>query len=113
MPTTTTSTPLKANARSKASAAEIVREYGPFAQPEPAHGVSYDGRKLACAASSFAVAVSEGDAARVMFFAPSPPSYQTVVLLVTLIVVGAMAAIVAAYFLWIRCWRSKGSYTKI
>ncbi|MDP3252422.1 MAG: PQQ-binding-like beta-propeller repeat protein [Hydrogenophaga sp.] len=56
MPTTTASTPLKANARAKASAAEIVREYGPFAQPEPAHGVTYDGRNVWVASGATLIA---------------------------------------------------------
>jgi len=56
MPTTTASAPLKANARAKASAAEIVREYGPFAEPEPAHGVTYDGRNVWVASGATLIA---------------------------------------------------------
>ena len=53
---TTTSAPLKSNSRAKASAAEIVREYGPFAQPEAAHGVTYDGRNVWVASGATLVA---------------------------------------------------------
>jgi glutamine cyclotransferase len=56
MPTTTVSTPLKANPPAKAHAAEIVREYGPFAEPELAHGVTFDGRNVWVATGATLVA---------------------------------------------------------
>jgi glutamine cyclotransferase len=40
----------------KARAAEIVREYGPFAEPERAHGVTYDGQRVWVATGATLVA---------------------------------------------------------
>lgn len=56
MPTTTANTPLKANPPARTRAAEIVREYGPFANPELAHGVTYDGERVWVATGATLVA---------------------------------------------------------
>lgn len=56
MPTTTANTPLKANPSARTRAAEIVREYGPFADPELAHGVTYDGQRVWVATGATLVA---------------------------------------------------------
>ncbi len=56
MPTTTANTLLKANPPVRTRAAEIVREYGPFANPELAHGVTYDGERVWVATGATLVA---------------------------------------------------------
>jgi glutamine cyclotransferase len=56
MPIITVSTPVKANPPAKARAAEIVREYGPFAEPELAHGVTFDGHNVWVATGATLVA---------------------------------------------------------
>ncbi len=51
----TTST-LQKKSRPQARTAEIVREYGPFAAPEPAHGVTYDGQRVWVASGASIIA---------------------------------------------------------
>jgi glutamine cyclotransferase len=52
--------------QAKARAAEIVREYGPFAGADQIHGVSYDGRRVWAATGSKMVAIdpASGQVAR-------------------------------------------------
>ena len=68
MPDTHLNTPPRAHATSKASAAQIVREYGPFAPDDPAHGVTFDGRHVWVATGATLVAFdpASGEPARTL-----------------------------------------------
>ncbi|HEX6268162.1 MAG TPA: hypothetical protein VFZ81_14860 [Burkholderiales bacterium] len=58
--TRTTAKEKQASAEVPAYAAEIVREYGPFAGADAVHGVTYDGRRVWAATGARLVAVDPG-----------------------------------------------------
>ena len=68
MPTTTLGSPAKANPKSRAGKADIVREYGPFAGSELAHGVTWDGQRVWVATGAALVAFdpASGETARTL-----------------------------------------------